>query len=179
MSKIEWSSSLKRILRQLVCLVIFASVAPLVACEPYRYEDAARDQEFSRSDAEGVWRGWRGSVPELLPSGEARVRKLDGQNSFHAEGWRVSGGGSWTYYGKGEYRVKRNVGTGPVVEVKIKTERFEWRDCGKMEALQDCNREEPYGVIEWAFGVTGEGEPQLFFLVGDPDHQNLYLMEKE
>lgn len=170
-----------------VALGCAAMVVLLPACAPDNRKQALPDPvHVEARDVVGVWRGWAGSQVAFRGDGSVSVIDLDGQEFQFDDNWRMSGTGSWKLLGRGEYSGGESVGGGQVVKVEIKRRN---RDLAQKETAGEGRRDDvkvagrrtakPPATAEWVLGIAGSrAKPHLFFLTGDPDGRDTYLLRK-
>ncbi|WP_240802467.1 hypothetical protein [Streptomyces sp. A0642] len=106
----------------------------------------------------------------LRKDGTALVERLDGHDFDYEEGWRLSGTGTWLLV---------DVEGGQVVRLALTARtRVESRAAA---TAPDASADEPPSTYSWSFYVDrdrDQHEWELFFLYGDPDGGNTYVMTR-
>ncbi|MFF5131203.1 hypothetical protein ACFY41_30305 [Streptomyces syringium] len=114
------------------------------------------------------------------------VADLDGQEFQFDDNWRMSGTGSWKLLGPGEYSGGESVGGGQAVKVEItrRDRDFTHKEPAGGSMGGDTKAAirrtaKPPPKAEWVLGVAGShSKPHLFFLTGDPDKRDTYVLRK-
>ncbi|MFD6345522.1 hypothetical protein ACFWF9_12440 [Streptomyces roseolus] len=148
-----------------------AVLSGLTACAgPYQYFEGTGIHDATAAEVAGGWENIEGTRVLLREDGTALLENLDGSGFDFEEGWRLSGTGTW--------RLVDPKG-GQVVQLALTARtRVENRSAPTATATA---APEPPTSYAWSFSVDRDehGELNLFFLYGDPDIGNLYVMTRE
>ncbi|WP_330241382.1 hypothetical protein [Streptomyces sp. NBC_00525] len=143
----------------------------LTACAgPYQYYGGPGVHDATAAEVAGGWENVEGTRVVLREDGSALLDKLDGHDFDFEDGWRLSGTGTW--------RLADDDG-GQAVRLALTTRtRVERR---RPPADADSPVTAPPPRYSWSFYVDRDqhGGLVLFFMYGDPDAGNRYVMTRE
>ncbi|MGX1364777.1 hypothetical protein RKD19_000136 [Streptomyces canus] len=143
----------------------------LTACAgPYQYYEGTGLHDATAAEVAGDWRNVEGTRVVLRKDGTALLEKLDGQDFDFEDGWRLSGTGTWQL---------TDDNGGQVVRLALTDRtRVERRFPAPTAAPSSP---EPPSTYSWFFYVDRDEDDGLvlFFMYGDPDVGNMYLMTRE
>lgn len=152
--------------------VLLVVSAVLTACAgPYQYDEGTGLHDATAAEVAGGWENVEGARVALRKDGTALLEKLDGHDFDFEEGWRLSGTGTW--------RLADDEG-GQTVRLALTTRtRVERRQ--PVAAGTDPSAVEPPSTYSWSFYVDRDPHDGLvlFFMYGDPDIGNMYVMTRE
>ncbi|MFH9610880.1 hypothetical protein [Streptomyces sp. NPDC017448] len=162
----------KRWMQGVVLGVLMVVSASLTACAgPYQYYEGTGLHDATVAEATGSWENTEGTRVVLRKDGTALLEKLDGQDFDFEDGWRLSGTGTWQLNDDED---------GQVVRLALTTRtRVERRL--PAAAGTDSSASEPPSTYSWFFSVDRDRHDGLvlFFMYGDPDVGNMYVMTRE
>ncbi|OKJ65222.1 hypothetical protein AMK27_05270 [Streptomyces sp. CB02009] len=151
--------------------VLIVILAALTGCAgPYQYDEGTGLHDAMTAEVAGVWENPEGTHVALLRDGTALLENLDGQDFDFEDGWRLSGTGTW--------QLTDDDG-GQVVRLSLTTRtRVEKRSPAPVAAPSAA---EPPSTYSWFFNVDRDQRDGLvmFFMYGDPDIGNMYVMTRE
>lgn len=146
-------------------------LAALTACSgPYQYYEGTGFHDATAAEVAGGWENVEGTRVVLRKDGTALLEKLDGHDFDFEDGWRLSGTGTWQL---------TDEDGGQVVRLTLTTRtRVESRFPAPMA---DPSTPEPPSTYSWFFYVDRDQHDGLvlFFMYGDPDIGNMYVMTRE
>ncbi|WP_077798623.1 hypothetical protein [Streptomyces sp. JHA26] len=151
--------------------VLVVVLAALTACAgPYQYYGGTGLHGATAAEVAGGWENIEGTHVVLRKDGTALLEKLDGQDFDFEDGWRLSGMGTW--------QLNDDDG-GQTVHLALTTRtRVERRFPAP---VADHSAPEPPSTYSWFFYVDRDQHDGLvlFFMYGDPDIGNTYVMTRE
>ncbi|MFJ8112688.1 hypothetical protein [Streptomyces sp. NPDC096132] len=143
----------------------------LTACAgPYQYYGGTGLHDATAAEAAGTWANVDETRLTLRRDGTALVSRLDGATFDFDDGWRLSGTGTWKLTDDSD---------GQEVHVTLTT-----RTGVDTRANADTDRSavdlQPPSTYTWHFYVDRDDRDALvlFFLYGDPDVGNTYVMSR-
>lgn len=152
--------------------VLMVVSASLTACAgPYQYDEGTGLHDVTAAEAAGSWENAEGTRMVLRKDGTALLEKLDGQDFDFEDGWRLTGTGTW--------QLNDDEG-GQVVRLALTTRtRVERRLPAAAGAGSPAP--EPPSTYSWSFYADRDQHDGLvlFFMYGDPDMGNMYVMTRE
>ncbi|MFB7362072.1 hypothetical protein [Streptomyces hydrogenans] len=158
-------------MRGAVVGVLMVVSAALTACAgPYQYYGGTGLHDATAAEVAGGWESVEGTRVVLREDGSAVLESLDGQDFDFEDGWRLSGTGTW--------RLADRDG-GQVVRLALTSRtRVEQRTS---VPVADPSAAEPPSTYSWSFSVDRDQRDELvlFFMYGDPDIGNMYVMSRE
>ncbi|MFI8325590.1 hypothetical protein [Streptomyces sp. NPDC085529] len=146
-------------------------LAALTACAgPYQHYEGTGLHDATAAEVAGGWENVEGTRVVLHKDGTALIEKLDGKGFDFEDGWRLSGTGSW--------QLADDDG-GQVVRLAL-TDRTRVEKRSPAPAA-DPSAPEPPSTYSWFFYVDRDPHDGLvlFFMYGDPDIGNMYVMTRE
>jgi hypothetical protein len=150
------------------------AVAVLAACGPCRYQDREGTgiHNATTTEVAGGWESTEGSRVVLREDGTALLERLDGQDFDFDDGWRLSGTGTWRLTDKDH---------GQVVRLALTARTRVDHRSSATATVTDASAPEPPWTYAWSFSVDRDqrDDVRLFFLYGDSDSGNTYLMARE
>lgn len=169
--------------------VLRVAVAPCVlllgACTPdARYQPLPASQRLIAGEIEGIWEGSGGARVVLEGGGRAAVERLGVQEFQFDEESRITGNGKWEMVNSGEYKGGMSVGGDTLVRLTIQSDggvaNSGSRGGGSSEApRRPSGSALSSGKVTWILSSAGEaGSPFLYYLVGDPDVRDRYVLRK-
>ncbi|MCX5397840.1 hypothetical protein [Streptomyces sp. NBC_00102] len=154
--------------------VLMVVLAALTACAgPYQYYEGTGLHDATAAEVAGSWENEgedEGTRVVLREDGTALLDNLGGQDFDFEDGWRLSGTGTW--------RLTDDDG-GQVVRLTLTARtRAEKRSPAPVTAPSAT---EPPPTYSWSFYVDRDPHDGLvlFFMYGDPDIGNKYVMTRE
>ncbi|MFF8415043.1 hypothetical protein [Streptomyces omiyaensis] len=152
--------------------VLIVVVAVLTACAgPYQYYEGTGLHDATTAEVAGGWENVEGTRVVLRKDGTALLENLDGQDFDFEDGWRLSGTGTW--------QLTDDDGGGQAVRLTLTTRtRVEKRSSAP---VADPSAPEPPSTYSWSFYMDRDPHdgPVLFFMYGDPDIGNMYVMTRK
>ncbi|MFF2778854.1 hypothetical protein ACFVU3_28595 [Streptomyces sp. NPDC058052] len=143
----------------------------LTACAgPYQYYEGTGLHDATTTELAGGWENVEATRVVLREDGTALLEKLDGQDFDFEDGWRLSGAGTW--------QLTDDDG-GQVVRLALTARsRVERRFPAP---VANPSAQEPPSTYSWLFSVDRDWHDGLvlFFMYGDPDIGNMYVMTRE
>ncbi|WP_306315009.1 hypothetical protein [Streptomyces hydrogenans] len=126
--------------------------------------------DATAAEVAGGWENVEGTRVVLRGDGTALLEKLDGQDFDFEDGWRLSGTGTWQL---------TDDGGGQVVRLAL-TARTRVDRRFPAPAVAPSTPEPP-STYSWFFYVDRDQHDGLvlFFMYGDPDIGNMYVMTRE
>ncbi|MFE6855071.1 hypothetical protein ACFVDH_30255 [Streptomyces sp. NPDC057674] len=151
--------------------VLIVILAALTGCAgPYQYYGGTRLHDATTAEVAGFWENAEGTHVALLRDGTALLENLDGQDFDFEDGWRLSGTGTW--------QLTDDDG-GQAVRLSLTTRtRVEKRSPAPVAAP---SAQEPPSTYSWFLYVDRDQRDGLvmFFMYGDPDIGNMYVMTRK
>ncbi|MEV8550846.1 hypothetical protein AB0L04_13590 [Streptomyces glaucescens] len=151
--------------------VLIMVLAGQTACAgPYQYYEGTGVHDATAAEIAGGWENVEETRVVLRKDGTAIVEKLDGQDFDFEDGWRFSGTGTWQLV---------DDDAGQVVRLALTTRtRVERRFPAP---VAEPSAPEPPSAYSWSFYVDRDHHDGLvlFFMYGDPDIGNTYVMSRE
>lgn len=142
----------------------------LTACAgPYQYYEGTGLHDVTAAEVTGGWKNVEGTRVALRGDGTALLENLDGQDFDFEDGWRLSGTGTWQLTDDDGGQVVRLALT-----ARTRVER-------RFPApVADPSTPEPPSTYSWIFNVHRDQHEGLvlFFMYGDPDIGNMYVMTR-
>ncbi|MFJ9576264.1 hypothetical protein ACIRQF_07765 [Streptomyces sp. NPDC101191] len=143
----------------------------LTACAgPYQYYEGTGLHDVTAAEVVGGWKSVEGTRVVLRRDGTALLENLAGQDFDFEDGWRLSGTGTWQLTdGDGGQAVRLALTARTRVERRFPA------------PVADPSTPEPPSTYSWFFYVDRDQREGLvlFFMYGDPDIGNMYVMTRE
>ncbi|MFJ9697700.1 hypothetical protein [Kitasatospora sp. NPDC101183] len=150
-----------------VAALLLTALTALTACAgPAQYEERIGLHDAAATEAVGDWEGAEQTRLTLNQDGTALVQRLDGREYDFDKGWRLSGTGTWEL-------TDRPSGQNLVVTMTARSAVDRREDV--VPAQRGSTAPLTY---TWRFDARRDAgrKLELFFLFGDPDSGNLYLL---
>lgn len=169
--------------------VLRVAIAPCVlllgACAPdARYQPLPASQRLTAGEIEGVWEGSGGARVILEREGRAAVERLGGQEFQFDEEPRITGNGKWEMINSGEYKGGMSVGGGTLIKLTIRPDGGIANSGSQGGGYGEAPRQPSgsalsSGKVTWILSSAGAvGSPFLYYLAGDPDVRDRYVLRK-